>query len=494
VVVPALVVVPVPPPPLGVTPPDAGVDAADVDVVDEEAGGATVAGVLAVTDALDDELVSVVDVVVVVEVLPDPPPTMSAVADAAGTVSEGAPVLRPAFEPPPPHAESPAASAIPAATPAILPVADIRNSGAERLHAPAAVRAVVQILLRELIAPVAEPEVLDRPGQLGNARGQRQQDRHHLELLAGLAVPVAATGLGFDHDFTTGRWRPHTVLLMRPHGGDAISGGGGDGPEDQAAATRQRLPTAALDRVPRAQMVKARTRTASKPAALAVAASLVMALGGCSLKHPVQNLVQGKKLFVAKCGSCHTLSHAGSHAFVGPNLDDAFRQDRTDGFKNKDIEGLVDYWIQYPNVQGVMPPMLFKGQQAQDVASYVAAVAAVPGQDTGALAQAVANVTQKPAVEKNGTVEIDADPSGQLKFLASSASATPGKVTVQMKNMSSTPHDIAIQGGGVQQVGQIVSNGGTSKVTATLKPGSYTFYCSVDGHEAAGMKGTLTVK
>jgi plastocyanin len=259
-------------------------------------------------------------------------------------------------------------------------------------------------------------------------------------------------------------------------------------------ATRQRLPPAALDRVPRAQMVKARTRTASKAAALAAAASMVVALSGCSLKHPVQNLVQGKKLFVAKCGSCHTLSHAGSHAFVGPNLDDAFRQDRTDGFKNKDIQGLVDYWIQYPNVQGVMPAMLFKGQQAQDVASYVAAVAAVPGQDTGALAQAVAQVNQKPAVEKNGTVEIDADPSGQLKFLASSASATPGTVTLQMKNMSSTPHDIAITGGGVQQVGPIVSNGGTSKVTATLKPGSYTFYCSVDGHEAAGMKGTLTVK
>jgi plastocyanin len=241
-------------------------------------------------------------------------------------------------------------------------------------------------------------------------------------------------------------------------------------------------------------MVKARTRTISKLATLAVAAPLLVVLGGCALKHPTQNLVQGKILFVKKCGSCHTLSHAGSTASVGPNLDDAFRQDRTDGFKNKDIQGLVDYWIQYPNVQGVMPAMLFKGQQAQDVASYVAAVAAVPGQDTGALAQAVAKVNQKPAVEKNGTLAIDADPSGQLKFLASSASATPGKVTLQMKNASSVPHDIAIKGGGLQQVGQIVSNGGTSTVSATLKPGTYTFYCSVDGHEAAGMKGTLTVK
>jgi uncharacterized cupredoxin-like copper-binding protein len=40
----------------------------------------------------------------------------------------------------------------------------------------------------------------------------------------------------------------------------------------------------------------------------------------------------------------------------------------------------------------------------------------------------------------------------------------------------------------------VVQNGGTSTVSETLKPGTYTFYCSVDGHEAAGMKGTLTVK
>ena len=39
-----------------------------------------------------------------------------------------------------------------------------------------------------------------------------------------------------------------------------------------------------------------------------------------------------------------------------------------------------------------------------------------------------------------------------------------------------------------------ISDGGTSTVTENLKPGTYTFYCSVDGHEAAGMKGTLTVK
>ncbi len=134
---------------------------------------------------------------------------------------------------------------------------------------------------------------------------------------------------------------------------------------------------------------------------LVAAALSVVSLGGCALKHPTANLVTGKKLFASNCASCHTLSHANSTGTVGPNLDDAFRQSRVDGVKSTSIEGLVSYWIQFPNTQGVMPPMLLKGQEAQDVAAYVAQVAAVPGQDTGALAAAVAQkVNPTPAVGK----------------------------------------------------------------------------------------------
>jgi mono/diheme cytochrome c family protein len=122
-------------------------------------------------------------------------------------------------------------------------------------------------------------------------------------------------------------------------------------------------------------------------------ALVAIALGGCTLKHPVTNLVRGKQLFVTKCGACHTLSHANTTGTVGPNLDVAFRQDKADGIKPTSIQGLVDYWIQYPNgdvnTGAVMPAMIYKGKEAQDVAAYVAAVAAKPGQDTGALARAV---------------------------------------------------------------------------------------------------------
>ena len=241
-------------------------------------------------------------------------------------------------------------------------------------------------------------------------------------------------------------------------------------------------------------MVRALARGPRSLAVLVPSALALVALGGCAVKHPTSDMVRGKQLFVAKCGSCHTLSHASTTGVVGPNLDDAFRQDRADGVKSTSIQGLVDYWIRYPGTEGVMPSMLYKGQDAQDVAAYVGVVAARPGQDTGALATAVAQVNQKPAVEKSGKLQIDADPNGQLKFLASSASASAGKVTLNMNNKSSTPHDIAIQGNGVNQIGKVVTNGGTSTISVNLKPGKYTFYCSVPGHRQAGMVGPLTVK
>lgn len=59
---------------------------------------------------------------------------------------------------------------------------------------------------------------------------------------------------------------------------------------------------------------------------------------------------------------------------------------------------------------------------------------------------------------------------------------------------SGKPHAVAIEGNGVDQDGDTVPPGGVSIDTVTLAPGTYQFYCPVGGHEAAGMKGTLTVR
>jgi plastocyanin len=93
-----------------------------------------------------------------------------------------------------------------------------------------------------------------------------------------------------------------------------------------------------------------------------------------------------------------------------------------------------------------------------------------------------------------GQLSVSADPGGALKFDKSSLDAKAGKVTITMDNPSSLPHAVAIEGNGVDEEGDTVMQGGKSTVSADLKPGTYTFYCPVDGHKQAGMEGTLTVK
>jgi uncharacterized cupredoxin-like copper-binding protein len=94
------------------------------------------------------------------------------------------------------------------------------------------------------------------------------------------------------------------------------------------------------------------------------------------------------------------------------------------------------------------------------------------------------------------TLRLSADPTGKPKFSTTKLTATHGKVTIMMMNPSGSgsPHGIAVQGKGIDKDGKIAGPGRTSTVSATLKKGTYSFYCPVDGHKAAGMKGTLTVK
>jgi plastocyanin len=226
---------------------------------------------------------------------------------------------------------------------------------------------------------------------------------------------------------------------------------------------------------------------------------------GCSLSAEHANVVNGKKLFLSRCGSCHTLARAGTKGTVGPNLDDAFARSRRDGLKSSSFAGMVKDQILHPSRLGqtdpatgkalpAMPGGIVTGQDAADVAAYVGQAAGAPGKDTGPLASIGAAQAKGTAVEKNGLVSIPTDPSGQLSYQFANATAKAGKVAIDSKNASGTPHDIAIEGNGVNAKGAVVSNGGTSKLTATLKPGTYTFFCTVAGHRQAGMQGKLTVK
>jgi len=104
------------------------------------------------------------------------------------------------------------------------------------------------------------------------------------------------------------------------------------------------------------------------------------------------------------------------------------------------------------------------------------------------------NANKGAAGGKSTNLQLAADSSGQLKFDKKSLSAKAGNVTITMDNPSPVAHAIAVEGGGLDKKGATVQMGSKSTVTASLKPGKYTFYCPVDGHRQAGMQGTLTVK
>ena len=234
-----------------------------------------------------------------------------------------------------------------------------------------------------------------------------------------------------------------------------------------------------------------------------VAAAAAVFLSGCQLRDSGDNLVNGKTLFTQECAQCHTLARANATGVVGPNLDAAFAQSRQDGLGESTFKGIVHQWIAHPNrlpqvdpqtnkETQKMPAGLVTGQDALDVAAYVAYAAGKSGEDAGRLAAVGSQKATGTAVEKNGTLDIPVALAG-LAYKYADATAQSGSVKITSENKQGVDHNISVEGPGVNQKGPVVKNG-TSEVTVDLKPGEYTFYCSVPGHREGGMVGELTVK
>ena len=218
---------------------------------------------------------------------------------------------------------------------------------------------------------------------------------------------------------------------------------------------------------------------------------LVLGAVGCG-RNDAPDLINGKTKFIQKCASCHVLARANASGVTGPNLDQAFGPALSKGFGRKSVDGVVQEQIALARRNSVMPQNLVVGADKRDVAAYVAAVAGKPGKDQGLLASAgTPDVSSKVVNEKGGRLEIDANPSGALAFVAGKANASAGALTLVMHNPASIGHNIAIEG---KAAGPVVQSGGTSQVKEKLTPGKYTFLCTVPGHADGGMKGTLTVK
>ena len=140
-----------------------------------------------------------------------------------------------------------------------------------------------------------------------------------------------------------------------------------------------------------------RARRAGVLGGLAVAALLAAGCGtgGVASAGQQPDLQTGGQLFKQSCGSCHTLQAAGTAGTIGPNLDDAFATSRKEGYSDNSIENVVLDQIRlgsgsiatYTTIkdgkgytpQPEMPANIFKGQDAVNVAAYVASVAGTAG-------------------------------------------------------------------------------------------------------------------
>jgi plastocyanin len=94
------------------------------------------------------------------------------------------------------------------------------------------------------------------------------------------------------------------------------------------------------------------------------------------------------------------------------------------------------------------------------------------------------------------TLKLRADADGDNRFSKSRLRAEPGRVTIRLRNPSTSgkPHAVEIEGRGVEKSSAVARPGERVSVTARLRRGTYEFYCPVDGHKAAGMEGTLVVR
>jgi plastocyanin len=112
---------------------------------------------------------------------------------------------------------------------------------------------------------------------------------------------------------------------------------------------------------------------------------------------------------------------------------------------------------------------------------------------TGATGKATMGVTTT-VTPASSVVTLAAAPNGNLMYEQSALSAKAGKVTIDFTNDAPIPHNVTVANAAGKVLGATPTfEGGTKVLTLDLAAGRYTYYCSVPGHEQAGMKGTLTV-
>jgi plastocyanin len=94
---------------------------------------------------------------------------------------------------------------------------------------------------------------------------------------------------------------------------------------------------------------------------------------------------------------------------------------------------------------------------------------------------------------KGASTETIAVHARNFAFTPDSLTAKPGIATIRLTSDGGA-HDFVFDGAYSGFMLEVSGTGSTDSQKIDLKPGKYTFYCSLPGHRAAGMEGTLTVK
>lgn len=90
------------------------------------------------------------------------------------------------------------------------------------------------------------------------------------------------------------------------------------------------------------------------------------------------------------------------------------------------------------------------------------------------------------------TVHLSAPVSG-LRYTQKVVHAHAGRIKIVFLNRSSLKHNVNVEKGELELGHSATVSRATTSFFVTLKRGTYNFYCSVPGHEDAGMHGTLIV-
>jgi plastocyanin len=149
---------------------------------------------------------------------------------------------------------------------------------------------------------------------------------------------------------------------------------------------------------------------------------------------------------------------------------------------------------------GLRRPEFPGGQAGERIVITITAVLVLSAVSTAVItagSPAKAGASQANSAPPTGgtgsSLRLAANPGGLIAYDVKQLSAKAGTVTITMANASPVEHDVAIEQGGKTLGATAPFSGGSRTLTLNLKPGTYTFFCTVPGHRRLGMEGTMKV-